>query len=397
MIRGSYCLLPGLLVASLFTSSAAAEVEFVLTAVSGNSSCYGGGCHTGSVYYSEPFDEACTGDTKHNCTPHAGYDAIADRGLLASRAWTTNYCDHGCAIFQTSTTLQGPGSPYNPIDDLIFTGPAGETSVFTSLNLVLDVLVNAPGSPTPDTFGDIQTTLGYLGPFHTAGHYQLTTSGANYALGTPAALWINLRAIAFCQAAYANPNNPIGEWSARVHFPIGQPVFNLPPGYSVNCASLNIVDNYWLGTQNPQVLESPTDLRVSVGYAAQFSVRAVGAQATYQWRRAGVALIDGPTATGSIVSGATTPNLVISNCQLDDSGSYDCVVTNIHASDTSASASLTVVIPGDMDGDCDVDITDLAVLLAAYGSGNGGDINGDGVTDLTDLGLLLANYGNTCP
>jgi hypothetical protein len=57
-------------------------------------------------------------------------------------------------------------------------------------------------------------------------------------------------------------------------------------------------------------------------------------------------------------------------------------------------------IPGDVDGDGDVDLTDLARLLAAYGSCVGdpdydpaADIDGSGCVDLTDLAFLLAHYG----
>ncbi len=59
-------------------------------------------------------------------------------------------------------------------------------------------------------------------------------------------------------------------------------------------------------------------------------------------------------------------------------------------------------LPGDLDGDCDVDLSDLAILLAHYDQGGGmsyqdGDIDGDGDVDLADLAILLANYGQTCP
>jgi hypothetical protein len=61
---------------------------------------------------------------------------------------------------------------------------------------------------------------------------------------------------------------------------------------------------------------------------------------------------------------------------------------------------VTVVCPGDLDGDCDTDLNDLAALLAAYGSVPGdpnwnplADFDGDGDVDLTDLAFLLADYG----
>jgi hypothetical protein len=53
-------------------------------------------------------------------------------------------------------------------------------------------------------------------------------------------------------------------------------------------------------------------------------------------------------------------------------------------------------IPGDLDGDGDVDLADLALILSDFGCNAlacVGDINNDGVTDLADLATLLANFG----
>lgn len=57
--------------------------------------------------------------------------------------------------------------------------------------------------------------------------------------------------------------------------------------------------------------------------------------------------------------------------------------------------------PGDLDGDNDIDLSDLATLLANYGVTSGavyedGDLDEDGDVDLSDLATLLAVYGTTC-
>jgi hypothetical protein len=53
-------------------------------------------------------------------------------------------------------------------------------------------------------------------------------------------------------------------------------------------------------------------------------------------------------------------------------------------------------VPGDLDGDGDVDQADLAILLADWGCTGGdcpGDADGDGDTDQADLAVLLAHFG----
>ena len=56
--------------------------------------------------------------------------------------------------------------------------------------------------------------------------------------------------------------------------------------------------------------------------------------------------------------------------------------------------------PGDLDGDSDVDLADLQILLAHYGQTGAeysdGDLDGDGDVDLADLQALLTVYGVNC-
>ncbi len=54
----------------------------------------------------------------------------------------------------------------------------------------------------------------------------------------------------------------------------------------------------------------------------------------------------------------------------------------------------------DLNGDGQIDLTDLSILLANFGNSGGpadGDLNGDGIVDLGDLARLLSSLGTSCP
>jgi len=53
-------------------------------------------------------------------------------------------------------------------------------------------------------------------------------------------------------------------------------------------------------------------------------------------------------------------------------------------------------LPGDLNNDNTVNITDMSILLSNYGTTNStADINGDGTVNVLDMSILLSNYGKT--
>lgn len=93
----------------------------------------------------------------------------------------------------------------------------------------------------------------------------------------------------------------------------------------------------------PAITDSPDSQIVAAGNAVTFTVVATGAgPLTYQWRKDGIPLTDGPTGNGSVLNGAATDTLTLTNAAKLDAGTYDVVVTNICGAATSGAATLKV-------------------------------------------------------
>lgn len=148
----------------------------------------------------------------------------------------------------------------------------------------------------------------------------------------------------------------------------------------------------------PWFTMQPLDVTASIDGGVQFDITADGPVAYgeifFQWQHEG---IDMP--------GEHDPFLRIDPIQLTDAGTYTCTIHNDCGSVVSAAARLTVPppppCPGDLTGNREVTIADLAILLANYGSTSAstfeGDLTGDYIVDIADLSILLAHYGDQCP
>ena len=93
----------------------------------------------------------------------------------------------------------------------------------------------------------------------------------------------------------------------------------------------------------PQITQQPISVDIWPGMSVGFSVAASGGPPrTYQWRRDGAALADGPLPSGGVVSGATTAALVIAGAGSADAGVFDVVVTTPCGSVTSDAVTFGV-------------------------------------------------------
>jgi hypothetical protein len=83
----------------------------------------------------------------------------------------------------------------------------------------------------------------------------------------------------------------------------------------------------------------------------------------------------------------------------------ESVAGETNTGDNTFSVVVTVTIPGDINGDFQVRLSDLVLLANAYGStpqmpskwNPNADINGDGKVSLSDLVLMANHYGQHYP
>jgi len=87
------------------------------------------------------------------------------------------------------------------------------------------------------------------------------------------------------------------------------------------------------------------------------------------------------------------------------SATVDMVPGEVDTTDnTLVDGVITITIPGDVDGDFDVDIYDVVKMCTCYGSELGDpeyeancDIDGDGDVDIYDIVIMCNHYGETYP
>ena len=139
----------------------------------------------------------------------------------------------------------------------------------------------------------------------------------------------------------------------------------------------------------PQITAHPADIRIGAGAEVRLSVAASGSQPlSYQWRRYGEDLAD----SGNI-SGTDSPELVIRNAVVDNTGAYNCRVANAAGEAFSNAANVRVIEGGlqisgviQYEGD---QIGPVRIAASQIQEGNRVlflDGNGDfAITTLTDL------------
>jgi len=174
----------------------------------------------------------------------------------------------------------------------------------------------------------------------------------------------------------------------------------------------------WTDNPTPWVAVSPESKPVNQGLTLTLNAAAASgyANVSYQWKRNGVAISDGPggaSAGGGTVSGASgtlgspsdgaSVTLTIAAVQASDAGAYTIEFDNTCNAATSSIATVSVnTCPGDLNADGFVNDTDFGIFSTAYDTlmcnaasmpiGCLSDWNGDSVVDDADFQVFVGAY-----
>ncbi len=93
-----------------------------------------------------------------------------------------------------------------------------------------------------------------------------------------------------------------------------------------------------------------------------------------------------------------------SNLHLENVSLTTPAAAQIAFASVDGSVNVQQALPGDVDGDCDVDIVDIMLVAGRWGSHSGDadydaryDLDNDGDIDITDVMTVVAHWGERCP
>jgi hypothetical protein len=121
---------------------------------------------------------------------------------------------------------------------------------------------------------------------------------------------------------------------------------------------------------------------------------------TFRWRRNASPLTDGPTPSGSVISGSATPALTISSVSAADNGDYDAVVTSGCGSITSTAAALSACYAN---CDCSVqppilNVNDFICFQSRFAAADPyADCNADAALNVNDFICFQTAFAAGCP
>ena len=161
----------------------------------------------------------------------------------------------------------------------------------------------------------------------------------------------------------------------------------------------------------PRIQADPPDTVTCSGGTATLTVVTTGGAPSYQWRRlvedVWVPITNGPTGTGSTISGASTPTLSIATFSDADEGEYSCIMFDTAAPlGVESAAAYVRACLSNYNCDGEVDILDFLDFIEDFsacentptpcGALGNPDVNGDEFIDILDFLDFLDRFSGGC-
>ncbi len=145
------------------------------------------------------------------------------------------------------------------------------------------------------------------------------------------------------------------------------------------------------------ICEQLTDTQTCRGVATTFAAVHSGiGPFSFVWKKDGVVINDGTTAHNSVIAGATTNSLSISNLRIGDNGNYVCEITN-SCGTVATNAGRLLVCVADFNCDGIVDFFDYLDFTSAFSQGSlSAEFNDDGVVDFFDYLDFVDAFSQPC-
>lgn len=141
---------------------------------------------------------------------------------------------------------------------------------------------------------------------------------------------------------------------------------------------------------------SPSNLDICQGGSGSLTLAAAIDVSNPKWRKDGVPLTDGPTASGSVVSGAWTATITIDGATLADAGVYDCQTDSECGSTIAVSSNVRICV-GDFDCSGFVDTDDFTTFVTEFELGNdSADADRSGFVDTDDFTYFVLAFETGC-
>jgi len=162
----------------------------------------------------------------------------------------------------------------------------------------------------------------------------------------------------------------------------------------------------YTGDNIPVILQQPLSRTGACGETTILTVTTANyGPSSYHWYKENVLLANGPTGTGSVLSGVSTKSLAITNLGAGDAGSYTCriSVSTLCGNTTTEPATVALTCcPADLNNDLVIDDLDFQLFSLSYevlvcGApampvGCQADFNNSGFVDDADFVLFAMAY-----